>query len=236
LLIGIGVVIPLTTDYTQAGQLKPRKLAGKQRKYKKYSQRWRRAYQARVRQRKAMAARRRALRLRQLRLAAAGRAPAVNALRKVAGTVPDNQAADLFLLVEGKIKKVHDGQTVSVESRDGQIYLVRLLGIQAPEAGQNFGARSKKTLSDLILKKDVTVILRRRDSSERYLGTVYHAGEDINLRQIEAGMAWYLGQNPYAPKGDDRQIYERAEQKARNERSGLWVSQKTMAAFGFRRP
>lgn len=68
LLIGLGAVIPLATEYAEAGARKQKKYK-KGKKYKKYSKRWWRQYHARARQRKAMANRRRALRLRQIRLA-----------------------------------------------------------------------------------------------------------------------------------------------------------------------
>ncbi len=69
LLIGIGTIVPLTTDYAEAGPRKAKKYKKSQKKYKKYSKRWWRQYRARVRRNKAVQARRRALRLRQIRLA-----------------------------------------------------------------------------------------------------------------------------------------------------------------------
>jgi hypothetical protein len=69
LLLGIGVIVPLATDYAEAGAKKHRKYAKKKKKVKKYSKRWWRLYHARMKRRKALQARKRALRLRQLRLA-----------------------------------------------------------------------------------------------------------------------------------------------------------------------
>lgn len=69
LLIGIGTIIPLATDYAEAGAKKHRKYAKKKKKIKKYSKRWWRLYRARMNRRKALLARKRALRLRQIRLA-----------------------------------------------------------------------------------------------------------------------------------------------------------------------
>lgn len=69
LLLGIGAIIPLATDSAEAGSKKNRKK--KYKKYKKYSKGWWRQYHARVKRNKAMTARRRALRLRQIRLAKA---------------------------------------------------------------------------------------------------------------------------------------------------------------------
>jgi hypothetical protein len=76
LLIGIGAIVPLATDYAEAGSRKYRK--GKKykkvKRYKKYSKGWWRQYRARQKRKRALAARRRALRLRQIRLARARRA------------------------------------------------------------------------------------------------------------------------------------------------------------------
>lgn len=66
LLIGIGAVIPLASENAEARKHRKYK---KHKKYKKYSKGWWRQYHARVKKRKALAARRRALRLRQIRLA-----------------------------------------------------------------------------------------------------------------------------------------------------------------------
>ena len=71
LIIGVGVIVPLATEYVQAGHDGTAKKYKKKkhRKYKKYSKAWWRQYKARQKRKKALAARRRALRLRQLRLA-----------------------------------------------------------------------------------------------------------------------------------------------------------------------
>jgi len=71
LLLGIGVIVPLATDYAEAGAKKHRKYAKKKKKVKKYSKQWWRQYRARMKRKKALQARKRALRLRQLRLAKA---------------------------------------------------------------------------------------------------------------------------------------------------------------------
>ena len=71
LLIGLGVVIPLATDYAEAGTKKQKKYKkqAKKKGYKKYSKAWWRAYRARKKQQNSLAARKKALQLRQLRLA-----------------------------------------------------------------------------------------------------------------------------------------------------------------------
>lgn len=227
LLIGVGAIIPLTTGGAKAVALKPNSLKKKHKKYKKYSKRWWRAYHNRVRKKKSAEARKRALRLRQIRLANVRKASALTNNRNAAVRTASIEKNDLFILVEGEIKEILDGDTFLIENKDGKIYRVRMLGVDAPEINQNFGEQSQKKLSDLILGKDATVIIRKRDSLERYVGTIYSGGEDINLLQIETGMARYFRQNGYEPVKGDRKAYELAEQKARIERRGLWKRQKT---------
>ena len=70
LLIGIGAIIPLATDTTEAGPRKHRKQK-QAKKYKKYSKAWWRQYRARQKRKRALQARKRTIRLRQLRLARA---------------------------------------------------------------------------------------------------------------------------------------------------------------------
>ncbi len=68
LLIGIGTIIPLGTDYAEAGPRTSKKYR-QHKKYKKYSKRWWRQYRARMKRKRALQARHRTMRLRQLRLA-----------------------------------------------------------------------------------------------------------------------------------------------------------------------
>ena len=72
LLIGIGTIIPLATELAEAGPKKSKRYKKKERRWKgvrKYSKRWWQLYRAQERRKKALAYRRRQLRLRQLRLA-----------------------------------------------------------------------------------------------------------------------------------------------------------------------
>ena len=66
ILVGLGTIIPLTTNGVEAGSRKHAKKKGK--KYKKYSKQWWRAYRQRSKNRNALNARKRTLRLRQIRL------------------------------------------------------------------------------------------------------------------------------------------------------------------------
>lgn len=103
LLIGVGVMVPLATEYAEAGSKKTRKYKKKRewRGVKKYSKRWWQLYRAQERRKKLRAAQRRKLRLRQVRLAKAreaqtgetqAKAP-VSPAKKSPAVLPTGQAA-----------------------------------------------------------------------------------------------------------------------------------------------
>ena len=72
LLFGGAVIIPLATDSTEAGP-RHKKHRKHVKRYKKYSKAWWRQYHARHRRLQALRARKRAMRLAQIRLAEAGK-------------------------------------------------------------------------------------------------------------------------------------------------------------------
>lgn len=137
-------------------------------------------------------------------------------------------------LIEGKVVVVDQGDFVRVETKDGKNFSILMQGIDAPEVSQEYGDKSRKRLADLILGKTVQVIVYKKDSNERYLGTIYFAGKDINLKQIETGSAWHSTQSGFEQRGDDRRIYEQAEQKARAEHTGLWNDKNPVPPWDFR--
>ena len=150
------------------------------------------------------------------------------------GSDPGNQIDEIYLLVEGRVKTVVDGDTIKVEAKDGTLYLIRMQGVDAPELKQEYGESSRKKLIDSILGKEVTVIVRKKDSSGNYIGTVYSGGQDINLKQIETGSAWHFKQKGYEQREEYQKFYERAELSARSERKGLWKDKNPVAPSDYR--
>ena len=95
LLIGIGIIVPLSTDLAEAGPKYSKKKKKKRywRGVKKYSKRWWQLYRAQERRKKALGKRKRALRLRQLRLAEARRDQDSTAVKTVRSTPGTNAGA-----------------------------------------------------------------------------------------------------------------------------------------------
>lgn len=154
--------------------------------------------------------------------------------QKVTVVIPSATVDEKTNLIEGRVSLVYDGDTISVTTKDGAIYSIWLKSIDAPESKQNYAKKARKMLAELIEGKEVKVIIYKKDMYDRYIGTVYYNGQDVGLRQIEAGMAWHFKQFIYEQTAEERRIYAQAEQKARSEKAGLWEDSKPVAPWEFR--
>jgi endonuclease YncB( thermonuclease family) len=137
--------------------------------------------------------------------------------------------------ITGKVVGVSDGDTITVLDASKKQHKVRLDGIDAPESNQDFGSRAKQSLSDLVFGKTVTVISSKKDRYGRTLGKVMLSdGKDINLEQIERGMAWFYRQYAKELQPEDARSYEQAELAAREEKAGLWADPSPTPPWDFR--
>jgi endonuclease YncB( thermonuclease family) len=91
----------------------------------------------------------------------------------------------------GRVVSVTEGDTIIVLDSGNAQHKVRLQGTDAPERGQAYGTKSKEHLSDSVAGRFVVVEYEKRDRYERILGKVLLSGEDMNLEQIRAGLAWH---------------------------------------------
>lgn len=119
-----------------------------------------------------------------------------------------------------------DGQATNyyvVEFADnGQSPLNVDLGV-APEKAQPFGQRSKQHLSDLVFGKNVALDCTGTDRYHRAICVVLVDGQDANLAQIEAGMAWWYHKYSSTQTPARRVAYQAAETTAQSARRGLWT-------------
>lgn len=136
--------------------------------------------------------------------------------------------------IEGKVVAVLDGDTVTVlDSRNSQ-HRIRLAGIDAPEKAQPFGMKSKYHLSNLIFGQQVNVNAQGTDKYGRTIGIIFVGGVDANLEQVKAGLAWHYKQYQKTQSPGDRIAYSQAEQRAREERLGLWSEANPVPPWDFR--
>lgn len=131
--------------------------------------------------------------------------------------------------IKGKIVGVSDGDTATLLTKDKKQFKIRFYCIDAPEKDQDFGKRSKHSLSDMIFGKEVEVVVHDKDKYGRKVGTVFLDGKDINLEQIKRGMAWV-----YTYYCKEKKYYDE-EEIAKKNRIGLWIQSNPIEPSKFRR-
>ena len=83
--------------------------------------------------------------------------------------------------------------------------------------------------------KQVTVEYQKRDRYDRIVGKVLLDGMDACLEQVKAGLAWHYKKYQHEQSAEDRELYADAENKARNERLGLWRENNPIPPWEYRR-
>lgn len=123
-------------------------------------------------------------------------------------------------LLRGRAIWIHDGDTVTVNAKNGTWFKVRLWGIDAPELDQPGGKEAMLELIQLIGRKTVTVSVKDRDRYGRIVGVITYRNRDINREMIQSGHAWY-----YEQYASNQKVYADAEQTAKEKKEGLWKSE-----------
>jgi endonuclease YncB( thermonuclease family) len=138
--------------------------------------------------------------------------------------------------LRGLVVSITDGDSLVVLDDAKTQHKVRLLGIDAPERAQAFGTVSRQNLAALTFQKPVVVEWDKKDRYGRLLGKVLVGGLDVNLQQIDQGLAWHYKTYERDQPPEDRRRYASAEQKARAAKVGLWADPTPVAPWEFRRP
>ena len=132
-------------------------------------------------------------------------------------------------VLEGRIDRVTDGDSVWLSPATGPRVEVRLLGIDAPEGCQEWGPESRRALEELALGREARVQTKGRDTHGRTLGTLFVDDVNINQRQVEEGHAWSMrfkwDQGPYVKQ----------ERMAKALNRGLFASGGAVMPRDFRR-
>ena len=133
----------------------------------------------------------------------------------------------------GKVVSVSDGDTLRVLVDKLQVK-IRLGGIDAPESDQPFGQASKRYLAEAVVGQTVIVLFEKKDRYGRVIGKVLLDGTDMNLRQVEAGYAWWYEYYKDDQSQEDQQAYSFAEQQARAGSKGLWSDTNPINPYDWR--
>lgn len=130
----------------------------------------------------------------------------------------------------GTVANVHDGDTFTLLLSNTRKLKVRLAFIDAPEAGQEFGDKSKAFAKQLVQDKRVCIKEQYKDPYGRSVALVTLTdGRILNEEMIKKGFAWH-----YTKYSDDLHL-QSLEKTARKEHLGLWSEQKPVAPWQWRK-
>ncbi|TCW31510.1 thermonuclease family protein [Gulbenkiania mobilis] len=142
-------------------------------------------------------------------------------------------AADNAL--RGIVVGVADGDTITVLDLAQQQHRIRFAFIDAPEKAQPYGQKAKQALSDLVYRQAVRVETFEQDRYGRVVGRIWLGETDVNLRQIEQGLAWHYRAYAKNQPPVDYARYAAAELAARSQGIGLWQDKRPVAPWDYRR-
>ena len=140
--------------------------------------------------------------------------------------------------VEGEVKKVADGDTLTLVTRDGTRLKVRLYGIDAPEIrhesqpGQPYGEEAKDALEKKISRRIVRLDIVERDPYERTVAIVFLGTRVINEEMVKEGFAWAYRKYLHGPYASG---FIGAENEAREKKRGLWNQPNPTPPWEFKR-
>ena len=134
--------------------------------------------------------------------------------------------------LSGRVIEVNDGDVITVFNLNRPVR-IKLLAVDAPEAGQAFGDVARNHLSELVHDKSVLVEYWGIAADGSLVGRVMLDKTDIGAQMIRDGAAWFDGGNQGRLSDADRDVYQQSEQAARSERRGLWQAQDPIAPWEF---
>lgn len=141
----------------------------------------------------------------------------------------------VFADISGKVIKVTDGDTINIRDNDNKTHKIRLAGIDAPEMSQPYGEESRTQLLGLVYGKEVVIQTKKKDRYGRIIGTIYHDGKDVNLIQVQAGMAWWYEYYKDQQSPEDQRLYSTSHERAKKGKVGLWEDPLAMNPYKWRK-
>ncbi|PSO45115.1 nuclease [Candidatus Saccharibacteria bacterium SW_7_54_9] len=116
-----------------------------------------------------------------------------------------------------RVQAVTDGDTYDVRRSDGQMFTVRLHGVDAPETSQPYGTAATKAARRYVGGKNVRVVVEDIGRYGRAVASVEVQGGRLGHMLVRGGLGWHYDQ--HAPNATE---LARLEWQARNANRGLW--------------
>ena len=136
--------------------------------------------------------------------------------------------------LDGRVVRVHDGDTLTLLDAQNRQHQIRLDGIDAPELGQAFGKASRKSLQEISLRQNAQASCHKQDRYGRAVCRVTVNGADTSQFQLDTGMAWVFRRYERELAAPIRQAYDLSERQARQQRRGLWSEPSPEAPWDWR--
>jgi len=128
---------------------------------------------------------------------------------------------DLSGAQDARFLTILDGDSMLVEYK-GYSREVRLIGIDAPEWGQEYGTQAKAHAMNFCFGQTLRLELdkERKDRYGRLLVYAYCGDQMLNEEMVRAGMAIVI---EIKPNTRYYSLLKKAEEKAHVERRGFWL-------------
>lgn len=126
------------------------------------------------------------------------------------------------LILQGRIVRVTDGDTVTLLDERQTLHKIRLAGIDAPESAMPYGQQAALHLAALVLGKAVEAVTYKQDRYGRTVATLMLGEQDVNLAMLQAGLAWHYKHYAKEQPAAQAQAYAQAEALARTRNLALW--------------
>jgi micrococcal nuclease len=130
----------------------------------------------------------------------------------------------------GKVIGVKDGDTVVVIDATNNQTTLRLAEVDCPEKAQAFGNKAKQFTSDQVYLKQIKYKVTTTDRYGRSIAEVYYDNNKyLSAEIIKHGFGWQYKQ--YSTS----KLLANLEQKARQNKRGLWIEPNPIYPSNFRR-
>ncbi len=142
---------------------------------------------------------------------------------------PDPVASSSF---SARVSKVIDGDSLRVRASGAGEMELRLYGLDAPEYDQPYAARAREFLRRRLHGQRVLVEAVETDQYGRTVALVSRDGGLVNEELVAAGLAWVSPRycrRPFCAQ------WQRLEERARRQGSGLWRQAEPIAPWRWKR-
>ena len=141
----------------------------------------------------------------------------------------DRMYSSLENVIEGRVVRVKDGDTIVILTSDMQQITIRVKSVDCPERRQPYGKKAKDFVIDQIAGKDVRITNTSQDRYGRTIGFVKYKDKDLSEELLKEGLAWH-----YIKYSKDLNLQE-LENQARKNKIGLWSNPSSIEPWLYRK-